>query len=45
MSEGDSAQQSGRRIPADVEITESRPNELHAFRATEGPVRPEADTS
>ncbi len=31
----------GRRIPADVEITESRPNELHAFRATEGPVRPE----
>jgi hypothetical protein len=41
MSEGDSAQQSGRRIPADVEITESRPNELHAFRATEGPVRPE----
>lgn len=31
----------GRRIPADVEITESRPNQLHAFRATEGPVRPE----
>jgi uncharacterized protein YndB with AHSA1/START domain len=31
----------GRRIPADVEITESRPNEVHAFRATEGPVRPQ----
>lgn len=31
----------GRRIPADVEITESRPNDVHAFRATEGPVRPE----
>jgi carbon monoxide dehydrogenase subunit G len=31
----------GRRIPADVEITESSPNQLHAFRATEGPVRPE----
>jgi carbon monoxide dehydrogenase subunit G len=31
----------GRRIPADVEITESRANDLHAFRATEGPVRPE----
>jgi uncharacterized protein YndB with AHSA1/START domain len=31
----------GRRIAADLEITESRPNELHAFRATEGPVRPE----
>ena len=31
----------GRRIPADIEITEHRPNELIAFRATEGPVRPE----
>ena len=31
----------GRRIPADIEITEYRPNELIAFRATEGPVRPE----
>jgi len=31
----------GRRIPADVEITEHRPNELIAFRATQGPVRPQ----
>jgi carbon monoxide dehydrogenase subunit G len=30
----------GRSISADVEITESRPNELIAFRATSGPVRP-----
>ncbi len=30
----------GRKISADVEITESRPNELIAFRATSGPVRP-----
>jgi uncharacterized protein YndB with AHSA1/START domain len=30
----------GRRIPADIEITELRPNELIAFRAIEGPVRP-----
>jgi uncharacterized membrane protein len=31
----------GRRLPADIEITEYRPNELIAFRATEGPVHPE----
>ena len=31
----------GRRIPADVEITEFRPDELIAFRALKGPVRPE----
>jgi uncharacterized membrane protein len=30
----------GRSISADVEITESRPNELIAFRTTSGPVRP-----
>jgi carbon monoxide dehydrogenase subunit G len=30
----------GRSISADVEITDSRPNELIAFRATSGPVRP-----
>ena len=30
----------GRAVSADVEITESRPNELIAFRATSGPVRP-----
>jgi carbon monoxide dehydrogenase subunit G len=30
----------GRSISADVEITESQPNELIAFRATSGPVRP-----
>lgn len=30
----------GRPVSADVEITESRPNELIAFRATSGPVRP-----
>jgi uncharacterized membrane protein len=30
----------GRRIPADIEITELDPNELIAFRALEGPVRP-----
>jgi uncharacterized membrane protein len=31
----------GRRIPADIEITELRPNEAIAFRALNGPVRPE----
>src|SRR4051812_5899814 len=31
----------GRRIPADVEITEFRPGELVAFRVLKGPVRPE----
>ena len=30
----------GRRIPADIEITELISNELIAFRAVEGPVRP-----
>ena len=30
----------GRSVSADVEVTESRPNELIAFRATSGPVRP-----
>ena len=30
----------GRRIAADIEITELKPNELIAFRAREGPVRP-----
>jgi uncharacterized protein YndB with AHSA1/START domain len=30
----------GRRIPADIEITELEPNELIGFRAVEGPVRP-----
>jgi carbon monoxide dehydrogenase subunit G len=30
----------GRPLSADVEITEYRPNELIAFRATSGPVRP-----
>jgi carbon monoxide dehydrogenase subunit G len=30
----------GRAVSADVEITESRPNELIAFRATSGPIRP-----
>jgi uncharacterized protein YndB with AHSA1/START domain len=30
----------GRRIPADLEITDYRPNELIGFRATAGPVRP-----
>ena len=30
----------GRSISADIEVTESRPNELIAFRATSGPVRP-----
>jgi len=30
----------GRRIAADIEITELRPNELIVFRAVEGPVRP-----
>jgi uncharacterized membrane protein len=30
----------GKRIPADIEITEYQPNELIAFRALEGPVRP-----
>jgi carbon monoxide dehydrogenase subunit G len=30
----------GRRIAADIEITELKPNELIAFRALEGPVRP-----
>ena len=30
----------GRRIAADIEITELEPNELIAFRALEGPVRP-----
>jgi uncharacterized membrane protein len=31
----------GRSVSADVEITEVRPNELIAFRATSGPVRPQ----
>jgi uncharacterized membrane protein len=30
----------GRRISADIEITELRPNELIAFRALTGPARP-----
>jgi|SRR5436190_8536904 len=30
----------GRRIPADFEITDYRPNELLAFRTLKGPVRP-----
>jgi carbon monoxide dehydrogenase subunit G len=30
----------GRRIDADVEVTDLRPNELIAFRALSGPVRP-----
>lgn len=30
----------GKRVPADIEITEHKPNELIAFRALEGPVRP-----
>jgi uncharacterized membrane protein len=30
----------GRRVAADIEITELMPNELIAFRAVEGPVRP-----
>jgi carbon monoxide dehydrogenase subunit G len=30
----------GRSISANVELTESRPDELIAFRATSGPVRP-----
>ena len=30
----------GRRVAADVEITDYRPNELIAFRAIKGPVRP-----
>ncbi|TMK75502.1 MAG: hypothetical protein E6G45_13580 [Actinobacteria bacterium] len=30
----------GRRIPADIEITEHKPNELIGFRALEGPVHP-----
>lgn len=31
----------GRRIAADIEITECRPNELIAFRTLSGPVRPQ----
>jgi uncharacterized membrane protein len=30
----------GRRIDADIEITEFRPDELIGFRAISGPVRP-----
>jgi uncharacterized protein YndB with AHSA1/START domain len=30
----------GRRIPADIEITELRPGELIAFQTLTGPVRP-----
>jgi carbon monoxide dehydrogenase subunit G len=30
----------GRRIAADIEITDYRPNELIAFRTLSGPVRP-----
>ena len=30
----------GRRVAADVETTDYRPNELIAFRAIKGPVRP-----
>jgi uncharacterized membrane protein len=30
----------GRRIPADIEITELKPNELITFQALEGPVHP-----
>jgi uncharacterized protein YndB with AHSA1/START domain len=31
----------GRQIPADIEITALEPNRVLAFRAVEGPVRPE----
>lgn len=31
----------GRRIPADIEITEYQPERAIGFRATAGPVRPE----
>jgi uncharacterized protein YndB with AHSA1/START domain len=31
----------GREIPADIEITALEPNRVLAFRAVEGPVRPE----
>ena len=30
----------GRRLAGDIEITDYRPNELIAFRAVKGPVRP-----
>jgi carbon monoxide dehydrogenase subunit G len=30
----------GRRIPADIEITEFKPSELIAFRTLSGPIRP-----
>jgi uncharacterized membrane protein len=30
----------GKRVDADIEITELRPDELIAFRAIDGPVRP-----
>ncbi len=30
----------GKRVPADIEITESKPSELIAFRTLGGPVRP-----
>jgi uncharacterized protein YndB with AHSA1/START domain len=35
----------GRRIPADYEITEFKPNAKIGFRATAGPVRPEGSFS
>ena len=31
----------GREIPADIEVTQLEPNRMLAFRAVEGPVRPE----
>lgn len=30
----------GKRVPADIQVTELRPNDVIAFRAVEGPVRP-----
>jgi uncharacterized protein YndB with AHSA1/START domain len=31
----------GRKIPADIEVTQLEPNRVLAFRTVEGPVRPE----